>query len=98
MRNASRARRVRPKTAPRAMPALAGGERVLGAEEAGGEGVVVMFAGVGWVVVIELGAVVAGWMVGLGLWLVAVLEGWALQVVGCAAAFAVTCKLSLLES
>jgi len=73
VRKARRARRAEPKMAPRAMPALAGGERVVGAEEVEGEGAVVEFAGVGWAVVFELEAVVAGWVVGV--WLVAVLEG-----------------------
>lgn len=59
--------------APRAMPALAGGERVVGAEEVEGEGTVVVFTGAGWAVMFELEAVVAGWVVGG--WLVAVLVG-----------------------
>lgn len=87
--------------APRAMPALAAGERVVlvgGAEEVEGEGAVV-FTGAGWwAVELELEAAVAGSVVGVGVWLVvAGLEGCALQVVGRAAALEVTCKGSLLE-
>lgn len=96
MRKASRPSRRAAKVALRAMPALAGWERVLGAVEGEGEGAALVFTSVGWVVGLELVAVVAGSVVGLGV--EAVLGGWALQVVGCAAAFAVTCRGSLLDS